>query len=95
MTHAHVKKLVYIHTNHCLIRRIRERGLCLIEVSLGMMGKEEDGERFLRMQNQAIDENDEVHEDILLMSLKMWMMNMIEHRLLNSQVSLNTLEVRN
>ena len=63
LTHAHVKKLVYIHTNHCLIRRIRERGLSLIEVILDVINKEEDDERLLRMQNQAINENDEVECD--------------------------------
>ena len=41
------------------IRRIRERGLCLIEVTLDIINKEEDDEGLLRMQNQAIDENDE------------------------------------
>ena len=50
LTHAHVKKLVYIHTNHCLIRRIRERGLSLIEVILDVINKEEDDERLLRVQ---------------------------------------------
>ena len=38
--------------------------LCLIEVTLDMINKEDDDERLLRMQNQAIDEND-VHEDII------------------------------
>ena len=65
LTHAHVQKLVYIHTNHNLIRRIRETGLCLTEVTLDMINKEDDDERLLRMQNQAIDENDEVDEDII------------------------------
>ena len=30
-----------------------------------MINKEDDKERPLRMQKQAIDENDEVHEDII------------------------------
>ena len=30
-----------------------------------MINKEEEDERLLRIQNQAIDENDEVHEDII------------------------------
>ena len=30
-----------------------------------MINEEEDDERLLRMQNQAIDENDEAHEDII------------------------------
>ena len=64
LTHAHVEKLVYIHANHCLIRRIKERGLCIIEATLDMINKEEDDERLLRMQNQAIDEN-EAHKDIM------------------------------
>ena len=29
------------------------------------MNKDDDDESLLRMQNQAIDENDEVHEDII------------------------------
>ena len=62
LTHAHVQKLVYIHTNHNLIRRIRGTGLCLTEVTLDMINKEDDDERLLRMQSQAIDENDEVDE---------------------------------
>ena len=57
--------MVYIHTNHCLIRRISERGLCLIDVILNMINKEHVDERLLRMQNQVIDKNDEVHEDII------------------------------
>jgi hypothetical protein len=65
LTHAHVQKLVYIHTNHNLIRRIRETGLCLTEVTLDMINKEDDDERLLRMQNQANAENDEVDEDII------------------------------
>ena len=43
----------------------RERGLCLIEITLDIINKEEENEGLLRMQNQAIDENDEVHEDII------------------------------
>ena len=57
--------MVYIHTNHNLIRRIRETGLCLNEVTLDMINKEDDDERLLRMQNQAIDGNNEVHEEII------------------------------
>ena len=30
-----------------------------------MINKEEEDERLLRIQNQAIDENDEVHADII------------------------------
>ena len=30
-----------------------------------MINKEDDDERLLRIPNQAIDENDEVHEDII------------------------------
>ena len=32
---------------------------------LDIINKEEDDERLLRRQNQAIDKNDEVHEDII------------------------------
>ena len=42
-----------------------EMGLCIIEVTLDMINKEDDDKRLLRMQNQTIDENDEVHEDII------------------------------
>ena len=69
LTHAHVEKLVYIHTNHCLLRRIKERGLCLMEITLDMIDKEDDDERLLIMQKQdelIIDESDEVHEDITI-----------------------------
>ena len=59
-----IEKLVYIHRNHCLIRRIRERGSCLIEATLDMMKKEEYDERLLRMQTHAIDHENEAHKDI-------------------------------
>ena len=36
----------------------------LTEVTLDMINKEDDDERLLRMQNQAIDGNNEVHEEI-------------------------------
>ena len=54
-----------IHTNHNLITRIRETGLCLTEVTSDMINKEDDDERLLRMQNQANADNNEVNEDII------------------------------
>ena len=66
LTHAHVDKLVYIHTNHRLIKHIKEKGLCLMEVTLDIIDKEGDDDRLLTMQNEGMlmmGENDEVHED--------------------------------
>ena len=66
LTHAHVEKLVYIHKNHRLIRKIKESGLFLKEVIWDMINKEGDDDRLLTMQREyelIIDESDENHEE--------------------------------
>ena len=51
--YAHVEKLVYMHTNHCLLKRIKERGLCLMKIKLEMIDKEDD-ERLLMIKKQEL-----------------------------------------
>ena len=58
----HVQKLVFLHTNLRILKRIKERGFNPIEVTIDMIEKENDEERLLVLQSeqeaQEVDENE-------------------------------------
>ena len=55
-----MQKLVFLHTNLRLLKKIKERGFNAIEITTGMIEKENDEERLLVLQSeQAIPQVDE------------------------------------
>ena len=62
MSPNHVQKLVFLHTNLRLLKKIKERGFNPIEVTIDMIEKENDEERLLVLQSeqeaQEVDENE-------------------------------------
>ena len=48
----HVEKLVFLHTNLRLLKKIKERGYCLLEITIEMIDNEEDEERLLILQRE-------------------------------------------
>ena len=71
LSHDHIEKLVYLHTNHRLLKKVKERDSCRIEVTLDMINKEEDDDRLLVLQsqhatmvNEDFDEDDDDGQDV-------------------------------
>ena len=58
----HVQKLVFLHTNLRILKKIKERGFNPIEITIEMIEKENDEERLLVLQSeqeaQQVDENE-------------------------------------
>ena len=60
MSPNHVQELFFLHTNLRLLKKIKERGFNAIEITTGMIEKENDEERLLVLQSeQAIPQVDE------------------------------------
>ena len=64
LSHDHIEKLVYLHTNHRLLKIVKERDSRCIELTLDMINKEEDDDRLLLLQRQhAIVVNEDFEEE--------------------------------
>ena len=62
---CHVEKLVYLHTNLRLLKRIKERSYTPLEITMEMVDKEEDVERLLNLQKEREILQSENSNDIL------------------------------
>ena len=62
---CHVEKLVYLHTNLRLLKRIKERRYTPLEITMEMVDKEEDAERLLNLQKEREILQSENSNDIL------------------------------
>ena len=62
---CHVEKLVYLHTNLRLLKRIKERSYTPLEITMEMVDKEEDAERLLNLQKEREILQSENSNDIL------------------------------
>ena len=61
MSPTHLKKLVFLHINLRLLKKIKERGSNANEITIDMVDKENDEERLLVLQSQQevqVDENE-------------------------------------